>query len=484
MSDRITTDVSTGPLVGLRADGVDRYLGVPYAAAPVGARRFGLPEPHAPWSAPRDATVLGATAPQNDYGPSTAKLLATKRIRGDEILTVNVWSPTDAVDAPVMVWVHGGSFAHGSNALDGYDGTAFARDGVVLVAVNYRLAVEGFAVLDGAPTNLGLEDIAAALRWVRAEIGAFGGDPGNVTAFGESAGAMALGTLLASPDAARLLDRVVLQSGPPSASSPKTAGRLTARIARRLGLRATRDAFVRVPPERLLRIEAEVTAGSTPLTGGLGHGPVIGDRLVPGPPLEALLEGAATDIPVLLGWNTEEWRLWFVPSALVDRIGPLFVAAARLRFRIGPRIMAAYRRAHPGASRGELFGNLAMDLVLRLPFRRLAESRRARGARTWAYEFAWRSPVAGLGAAHAMELGFVFDRIASDDWVRLGGADAPQSLADTMHGAWIRFARTGDPGWPEWDAERTTMRFDTESAVVRSAGEDELDAWPQRTIVS
>ncbi len=479
MSERATTIISTGTLVGVRDAGIDRYLGVPYAAAPVGDARFGAPRPAPAWTGERDATVHGPTAPQNPYGPATAPLLANVIDPGDDYLHGNVWAPVGGRGRPVIVWVHGGSFANGSNALDGYDGTAFARDGVVFVAINYRLGAEGFAVLDGVPRNLGLEDVAAAFRWVRAEIAAFGGDPANVTAVGESAGAMAIGALLALPAAGDLFDRVVLESGAPTAAKERAAGRITRLIAKRLRVGTDRGAFAAVPSADLLAATRAVTAGSNPLIGGLSWGPVIGGVLVPADPLERIVAGAGDSIPMLVGWTTEEYRLWFVPSGLIDRIGRALFAAARVRFRIGPRVLRAYRAAHPGAGRGELFGTLAQDLILRLPYRRVFEARRARGAApTFVYEFAWRTRVADLGASHVLEIPFVFDRVGSPDWTRIIGPDAPQWLADDMHAAWVRFATTGDPGWRAWDASKPTMVFGpAASTLVEAPREAEIAAW-------
>ncbi|MBN9607429.1 MAG: carboxylesterase family protein [Actinomycetales bacterium] len=486
MSTRVTTRVSAGELAGTREGGIDRYLAVPYAAPPVGARRFALPEPPPAWAGARDATEYGPTAPQTPYGPATARLLNNVIREGDDFLTANVWAPADAEGAPVMVWVHGGSFAHGSNALDGYDGSTFARDGVVFVGINYRLGSEGFSVLDDAPTNLGLHDVAAVLRWVRREIAAFGGDPARVTAFGESAGAIALATLLARPGHFELFDRVILQSGMATAAPRKKGGRITRRIAKQLGIPTTRAAFAATPAARLLEAETVVTAGATPISGGASFGPVVGDELVPVDPAEAIAGGAGDEVPVLLGWNTDEWRLWFVPSGIVDRIGLGLFTAARVAFRITPRVLRAYRAAHPGASRGELFGHLATDILLRRPLQRQADSRLAHGgAPTWVYEFAWPSPVARLGAAHAVEIGFVFDGLRSDDSVRIAGDDAPQPLADRMHAAWVRFAAEGDPGWRPWDARRPILVIDGDpehdaSTVVEGHRDAELRAWPER----
>jgi len=474
MANDIT--LSSGSVRGSSSGGVGRWLGIPYAAAPVGERRFALPVPPAPWTGVRDATAYGPTAPQAPYSGGIEALLPTVVVEGDEFLNVNVWAPTGAQGAPVMVWVHGGSLAHGSNALDAYDGTSFARDGIVLVTLNYRVGAEGFSVLEGAPLNLGLADVVEALRWVQREIAAFGGDPANVTVFGQSAGAILLSALVANPPG--LFARAILQSGPPAASPRAKAGRITRLMAKKLGIAPTRDAFAAIPASELVAAQVAVTAGSTPITGGAAFSLAIGDGLVPAEPLTAILAGGGSGIPIMLGSTTEEYRLWFVPTGLMDKISGALFAGARLKFRISGRTLGVYRANRPGASRGELFGALATDLLLRLPFNRIADARLAGPATTHLYEFAWPSPVQGLGAAHAVELGFVFDRLASDDAVRLNGRDAPQQLADDMHSAWVRFATTGDPGWPAWSASRPVQVFDAPaSGVALAPREDERAAW-------
>ena len=425
----VTTTISSGALQGTSEGGVDRYLGVPYAAAPVGEHRFALPAPHPGWEGVRDATAMGPTAPQSPYAGVFATLLPTVIVAGDECLTVNIWAPSGATDLPVMVWVHGGSNVHGSNSLDGYDGTAFARDGVVLVSINYRLGAEGFSVLDGVPLNLGLEDVLAALRWVQQEIRVFGGDPDRVTAFGESAGSILLGSVVAHPDARGLIARAILQSGAPTAVPVRAAGRMTRLVAKQLGIPTTREAFAARTPAELLAAEQTVTAGGTPITGGPSYATAIGGAAAPRDPLQAILGGAGGEIGLLLGSNAEEHRLWFVPLGLMDSLSAPLFAAVRLKFRITGRILSAYKNV-VGTSRGELFGALATDLLVRLPINRIADSRTAP---TWVYEFGWSSPSHDLGAAHAMEIGFVFDTLASPDWAELMGERPPQGLADTMH---------------------------------------------------
>ncbi len=468
--------LSTGRIRGSSSGGVGRWVGIPYAAAPVGTRRFALPEPPEPWDGVRDATAMGATAPQAAYSGGIETLLPTVVVPGDEYLNVNVWAPAGASGLPVMVWVHGGSLAHGANALDAYDGTTFARDGVVFVALNYRVGAEGFSVLEGAPLNLGLADVVEALRWVQREIAAFGGNPARVTVFGQSAGAILLGALVANPSG--LFAQAILMSGPPSAAPRDKAGRITRLMATSLRVPQTRAAFETLSPDELVAAQVAATAGSTPITGGAGFSLAIGDALVPRDPLTGILAGGGAGIPLMLGSTTDEYRLWFVPTGLMDRISPVLFAAARLKFRIGRRILSVYRANRPGGTRAELFGALATDLLARLPYNRIADARLGGPASTHFYEFAWPSPVQSLGAAHAVELGFVFDRLSSPDSVALAGPDAPQQVANDMHSAWVRFATTGDPGWPAWDATRPVQVFDAPvSAIVHAPREDERSAW-------
>lgn len=483
MTDPIAV-VSAGRLRGTRSGGVTRFLGVPYAAAPFGDRRFAAPEPHAGWAGERDASSPGATAPQAPYGGGLERVLPSIEVDGSEILNLNVWSPdvfgsgavADAPgSSPVMVWVHGGALTRGANALDSYDGAPFARDGIVFVSVNYRLGSEGFSVLDGAPLDLGLLDVIAALRWVRREISAFGGDPASVTVAGQSAGASLIAAVLAHPEASGLVDRAILQSGPLAARPREKAGRITRLIAADLGIASTRDAFAAVAPSDLVAAQQRVTHGTTPVTGGPGFAIAIGDGLPD--PEQALVAGSADEVPMLIGCTAEEARLWLHPTGLVARIGRRHLLAARLAFRIRAGTMRRYRRNRPGIGRGDLFGVLATDLLLRLPINRLADARLDRGAATWVYEFGWRSPRLELGAAHCMELPAVFDRLDAPDASALTGGAAPVSLAVEMHGAWVSFCRDGDPGWERWSRERPVRTFDAETRTVLAPREDERASW-------
>ncbi|WP_405420728.1 carboxylesterase/lipase family protein [Streptomyces erythrochromogenes] len=443
----------TGP------DGISVFLGIPYAAPPVGALRLAPPAPPAAWDGVREATAFGPTAPKVPYPPTFAALLPDPVIPGDDCLNVNVWTPEPAPGAglPVMVWIHGGAHTRGSSAVPVYDGSAFARDGVVLVSFNFRLGVLGYGLFPDAPANRGLLDQIAALEWVRDNIAAFGGDPARVTLFGESAGAISIGALLAAPRAAGLFHRAALQSGAPEALPRPRVRAMVRRMASLLKVEATAAAFTAASLPDLMAAQAAVLRRSGPLLGGPAFGLVVDPDTLPVDPLDALTadeDPASGAVPLLFGWTTEEYRLWLAPTGgmrLLDRMGPLAVALARTRTGKDRAAVAALRTALPAAGPAELAGQLFTDRLLRDPLRRLAGARRA--APSFLYEFTWCSGVPGLGACHALELGFVFDTLSVPEAGWLAGRETPQELADEMHGAWVRFAATGDPGWAPWNGD-------------------------------
>lgn len=335
-----------GRVRGRYENGIAVFRGIPYAAPPFGPHRFRPPVPPEPWDGVRDAGAFGPTPPKPPYSEAFGRLLSDPVVPGDDCLNLNVWTPAPdpAARLPVMVWIHGGALTRGSSAVPVYDGRAFARDGVVFVSINYRLGVEGYGLFPDAPANPGLRDQLAALEWVRASVAAFGGDPDRVTVFGESAGAISIGALLASPRAQGLFHRAVLQSGPPEASDRDKVRRMVRRMATRLKIPATAEAFAAVDRDLLLRTQAEVGRLSSPVLGGPAFGIVVDGDLVPRDPLEALVEGAAPDVGLLLGWTRDEYRLWLVPGGLlerVDRLGPVALAGARARCHCGHEVPAA-----------------------------------------------------------------------------------------------------------------------------------------------
>ncbi len=468
-----------GPVEGLLTGGIERFLGIPYAAPPVGELRFALPGLPLPWSEIRSARRFGPTAPQVPYEGSLGRLLPTVSIPGDAYLNLNVFAPArpDGALRPVMVWFHGGSLRHGSNALSIYDGNSFARDGVVFVSVNYRLGAEGFSVLEGAPLNPGLADQVAALEWVKANIEAFGGDPTQVTVFGQSAGGNTVAALLAHPRAGSLMSRAIIQSAPLNAQPVAQAKRITHRIAHDLGIQATREEFMSKSPAELLASQTRVLAGSTQLAGGPQFALAVDPELVPVDPYEALLSGAGNGIPLMIGTTAEEARLWIVPSGLAAKISKFHLALIRRKLGISRAAQQLFQNNRPAASPGDLLVALATDKLLRVPLYQVADVRHRAQAQTHVYEFAWKSPVEDLGAAHAVDLPFAFDNIASPDAIGLVGIAAPQTLASAMHEAWVCFATMGVPGWSSWDLSRPVKTFDgKDNPVVLAPRDDECEA--------
>ena len=475
-----------GSVRGSARDGVACFKGIPYAAAPHGKLRLKAPAPANPWKGVRDATKFGPTVPKAPYRLPYAGILEEPVIKGKDCLNLNVWAPEGGGKGlPVLVWIHGGAYRNGSGAIAMYDGSAFARDGAVCVTLNYRLGVDGLLALDDAPAKRGLLDLVAALEWIQENIAAFGGDPGKVTIFGQSAGAMAVTTLMAMPPARGLFQRVIAQSGVGHRTvSRDDAARVTKELAKRLGVAPTREGFSAVPFDTLYATQFKLTQ-DIPKTairwGEIGitmmpFAPVLDDDSLPVEPFEAMQAGAAADVDLMLGSNTDEHRFFLVPPGLMDELDDYFVNAALRIYGAQPRRL---REAYEGrfGNAGELFAAAATDFFFRLPDVRLAE---ARDARTWMYEFAWRSPqYAGrLQACHYLEVPFVFDTLGATGCAAVTGDAPPQPLADEMHAHWLRFAATGDPGWPAYTPERrAVMTFDLESGVVDDPRPEERAAW-------
>ena len=484
-----TTD---GELHGNVVDGVHEFLGVPYAAPPSGANRLRPPQPVEPWSGVRDATSPGPS-PAQVAPPESAGSGWDTAVTGEDCLTLNVWTPDPGAGGlPVMVWIQGGMFEIGATAA--YDGRHFARDGVVCVVINWRVGADGFLYLGDEFANLGLLDQVAALEWVHEHIASFGGDPGNVTVFGESAGAMSIGVLLAMPRAEGLFRRAILQSGAAHHTiSAETASRLGHQLAQTLGVPPARDAIAALPVERLLEAQTELKAellahpdpdrwGQDIVASMMMWQPVVDGRTLPGPPIERIAAGTAAHVDVMAGTNADDWRLFLAITGELGQIttemltGPVSVHGFRALAAYGLPVdiaLAAYRARYPDAGPGDLLAAVQTDWWVRIPALRLADAHAGPTSRTYMYEFAWAAP--GLGAVHALEVPFVFDTLGADAplFGPLIGDTAPQALADAIHAAWVSFAARGDPGWPTHGPDRrATMRFGTDSRVV-----DDPRAW-------
>lgn len=484
--------VSGGKVRGRTVDGVSAFLGIPYAAAPVGAARFLAPTAAPEWDGIRDAFEIGPTCTQSPYPPAIAALLGTFITPGDETLSVNVWTPDPGGSGlPVMVWIHGGAFTRGSNSIPIYNGATFARDGVVLVAINYRLGVPGFCAVESGATNRGLRDQLFALAWVQDNIRAFGGDPANVTIFGESAGGMSVAALLASPAAAGLFTRAIMQSGnATTAADIDDARRVAEAVAAKLGIASTATDFGAVDPDVLLAAQDAVSLdlvmdpnpdrwGSSIIRQGLGVMnlfPIIDGDIIPEVPLDAITKGAGRNVAVIAGTTTDEFRFFTVTAGIAAAITPEALVSVLSRHGWDASVGDAYAATRPSATPGDLLATILTDHAFRDGTMALADAHTAAGGASYVYEFAWPTPVEDLRACHALELPFVFDNLA--DAHALAGPTPPQRLATEMHSAWVGFARDGDPGWPRFEAAgRPVQTFDEPtSTVVNNPRADELAA--------
>jgi para-nitrobenzyl esterase len=471
--------VAGGALRGSLESGVAVFRGIPYAEPPVGGLRFAAPRPAAKWDGVRSALSYGPRPPQTDVfaqGPSC------QGAAGDW-LTVNVWSPEPdpAAKRPVMVWIYGGAYMIGASSLPEFDGAHVARDGgVVVVTFDYRLGMEGFAQITGAPPNRGLLDQVAALEWVRDNIVAFGGDPTEITVFGESAGGGSVAALLAMPRAAGLFRRAVAQSVPGTFFSPELAADIAATCAGELGLRHVVADLATVDPA-LLALAADTVSATMGVRaerwGQAAHrsilfAPVVDGEVLPATPWQALAAGTSRDVALLAGHTRDEQRLFTVIAGLFGQVTPEQAETALQVFSPGPDGARRYRDAYPEAGPDQLYELVHSDWLFRMPTLHLAEAQIAGGGRVHLYELTWPAPGMGgaFGACHGLDVPLVFGNLSgSQPAMLIGDAHTAEAtaLSARMRTAWTRFATQNDPGWPAYDsARRLTQVFGTSSVVT------------------
>lgn len=333
-------------------------------------------------------------------------------------------------------------------------------------------------------------DQIAALEWVQENIANFGGDPGKVTVAGQSAGAMSIVTLMAMPRARGLFRQAVAQSGAAAQTlTAETAAGVALRLAESLGIAPTREAFSEVPVDRVVRAAsavAEEVLSATDLakSGGLAFAPVIDGDTLPEHPLDALSKGAGNGVRLLAGWNRDDVRIGLVPSGFIDLVDESALTAVVSAQGAPEGAVDLYRAARPEASNGDVLAAVLTDCFVRVPAIRVAEARLVGGeAGAWMYRFDHRSSAfAGrLGAAHAVEIPYVFDLLDDESSHALIGDDPPQAVADTAHGAWVRFVADGDPGWPRYNlADRATALIDKQITVVHDPDRTEREVWAGR----
>ncbi|MFD4510059.1 carboxylesterase/lipase family protein [Streptomyces sp. NPDC058457] len=478
-----------GAVRGVRSDGGLRFAGIPFAAPPVGALRLRPPVPAAPWAGVRDASRFPAAPAQHAGITPEIQALGTHAVGvaralgaadgefSEDCLYLNVWTPGVDGRLPVLMWIYGGAFESGTASPPSFDGTALSRlTGAVVVAANYRVGALGWLHPAGpgserwtASANLGLQDQTTALRWIRDNVARFGGDPGNVTVAGASAGAFSVGTLLALPDAKGLFHKAILQSGSVTrVQAPDTARALTEHFLSAVGVKSL-DELATAPLGRILDAQPSVVdsdVGRRNLPGGRIWGVVHDGTMLPARPLDAVGAGAAVGIPLLIGANRDEIRMWaelggagYRPAdegaltAEMTRAGVADPAALLEAYRV--QLRGAPQPGRPEAAAPDELRDLRTlflsDAVYRVPSARLARAQVAAGGPAHTYLLSAEPFGAGTGAFHGAETFYLGDRLAALD------IDTPDNRAirDQLATAWRRFLYTADPGWPTHDPTAT-----------------------------
>lgn len=499
--ERPQVSAAIGRMRGVYDRGVRAFLGIPYGASTQGEGRHRAPRPARPWRGVLDAGRFGTIAPQAMGGvpPDFQAVLNYRELAmpGEDCLRLNVWTP-DAEDhrnRPVMVWFHGGGFSTGSGGIPLYDGVNLARRGnVVVVTVNHRLASFGYLDLSwtGDPRfagsgNAGNLDLCLALRWIRENIEAFGGDPGNVTIFGQSGGGAKVATVMAMPAAQGLFHKAIIQSGAKLRVRTPDASERDARAflaALKLTPREI-DKLASMPLAHLYEASRVVTKGALS-----GWGPVLDEDTLPHHPFDPEAASAIKDVPLIIGWTAEETALFDAFLFRDPAFGALNLAmlnsrATELWGEHGARMLAAYRQDYPDLGNWGLWMRIKADAFAGANSIRLAERKARQPAPVFAYRLDWRSPADGgrLGAFHGLDQPLVFDNLAlSPGWA--GTGEDAQALADRMSSAWIAFAHDGHPqaaGLPAWPAytpdHRATMLFDTHCRVENDPAPHVRQAW-------
>ncbi len=487
-----------GKLQGIYEDGLHVFKGIPYATPPVGLLRWMPPQPVEPWSGVRSAVDFGPICPQDTRPTPMPGRVPSQEPQSEDCLFLNVWTPAaDNGKRAVMVWIHGGAFIHGSGSTPNTPGKTLPnRGGIVLVTINYRLGALGFLHLNQVTNgeipstgNEALLDQIAALRWVQDNIAGFGGDPDNVTVFGESAGAESIGALLTMPLSKGLFQKAILQSGASKSQSVEKASMTAERYLDKLGLTGKDVKSIRsLPPEAFINAQIELATSGTPGASVGGLGPVQDGDILKDVPLDAIERGSAKDIIVMAGSNLEEGKLFALMAgpdilkmdeeSMVKRVNRL-VPEQYSDGLIGKYRTALSNRDLP-VTPFEIFAAIQGDQHFRMTIIRLCEYQEKIGVPSYGNVFKWKSAAPGFGACHGLDVGFVFGNLNEEFH---GCSPEAQTLAENMQDAWIAFAKTGNPycpglgPWPNYGNDRKMMVLGEDSRVEIAPYEAERAAW-------
>jgi para-nitrobenzyl esterase len=470
---KTVVETKQGLVEGMEEGNVRVWKGIPFAKKPVEELRFQPPEVHEGWGGTLDCSSFGPICPQN---PEVAAMLGAPAANmSEDCLYLNVWAPeVEKENLPVMVWIHGGAFRAGSGSSPLYDGSAFAENGdVIVVTLNYRLGAFGFlhlAGLDSSYTgNVGLLDQIAALSWVKENIKAFGGNPEEVTIFGESAGSMSIASLLTMPAAKGLFKRAIMESGAEQVLPPKSAAAVAEAVLDELGIdKQDLKSLTEIPAEKIIEAAGKVNQGA-----GLSmlFQPVVDGDTVPDYPLKAISEGAAKEIPIIIGTNHDEGSFFFRPGS---NPMPEQVRNATMMKMAGRELFGEIQDQYPATIEGQ--AQFMTDFVFWRPSLNYAEAQ-TKYASVWMYRFDWHIPNHPVvaKASHGLEIPFVFTHYGYLKRLEVDVDEGVKNLARQMQDAWISFAKTGNPNhagsgmnWPSYNIEdRSTFIFNRESEVVQ-----------------
>jgi len=482
-------EVKCGKVNGYTENDLHIFKGIPYAEPPVGNLRFSPPQAKKPWNGELETTEFGPCAIQGYT--ALEEITGKLQPESEDCLTLNIWTPgIDNKKRPVMFWIHGGGYLFGGSRSPAYDGSNLAKRGdVVIVTINYRLGAFGYLFIPGITANAGQLDQVLALKWVNDNIAKFGGDPDNVTIFGESAGAYSVIALTAMPAAKGLFRRVIAESMP--LIDPKVPKKTTKLLMRALGIKSGDiDALRKVPPEEIIKAQNEITK-----QGGLIFRPIIDGDTFPIHPLVMMKEGKCKDIDLLMGTNMHEAKLFTSLDPNLRKINDekatiFYLASMGINSDNAQKIIKTYKEAREGILSNEpkeLLDAIATDLMFRVATLQILEAQSKNQPHTYNYLFTWETSIFDgmFGSCHALELPFVFNTFKDPGMKALvGNATNTDTLCENMMDAWLSFARNGNPNhdgipnWPTYEKNnRSALVLGNEIKIANALFEKERKAW-------